>query len=368
MDSGAWQESPVCTGLAAGSTHTFYQTRILEDPYFLTDSVTSVTIQLPDHDWGEPVFDGMNKGTHTKTCLICKLDQTENCSGGTASYFQQAICTVCAGVYETYLTDTTAPTGSMQLGQNIWTTLLNTITFELFFHDAQTITIQATDDSRDHDGYTDDKAVKAAYFIHDGDAALTREELDEKSFVEYADAVSLTGNGKYTVYAKLTDWADNVTYLSSSGIVIYSDAEQITEAIAYTRTSMTDVSAQVKLNGNTIRAITLNGDPLEPDTDYTVDGGDITFKAGWLDALAEGRYTLIVSYDPQGKAYQDGVANELATAGSTNGGTMAYSLTEDGEYVETIPTGMNAGDYQVWYKVIGNDSRTRNRAVFTRTA
>ena len=57
-------------------------------------------------------------------------------------------------------------------------------------------------------------------------------------------------------------------------------------------------------------------------------------------------------------------AQELITAGSTEDGTIKYSLTEDGEYTETIPTGVDAGEYTVWYKVFGdknhNDSEPQS--------
>lgn len=45
-----------------------------------------------------------------------------------------------------------------------------------------------------------------------------------------------------------------------------------------------------------------------------------------------------------------GEPQELVTAGSIEGGTMVYSLSEKGEYSETIPTGTDAGYYTVWYK------------------
>ena len=45
----------------------------------------------------------------------------------------------------------------------------------------------------------------------------------------------------------------------------------------------------------------------------------------------------------------------LITAGSvTSGGTMQYSLTENGTYSQNIPTGTDAGTYTVWYRVIGD--------------
>ena len=50
-----------------------------------------------------------------------------------------------------------------------------------------------------------------------------------------------------------------------------------------------------------------------------------------------------------------GQAQALIIAGSvTSGGTMQYSLTENGTYSQDIPTGTDAGAYTVWYRVIGD--------------
>mgnify|MGYP000833031381 CR=1 FL=1 len=52
-----------------------------------------------------------------------------------------------------------------------------------------------------------------------------------------------------------------------------------------------------------------------------------------------------------------GQEQALITAGSvTSGGTMQYSLTENGTYSQNIPTGTNAGTYTVWYRVIGDEN------------
>ena len=54
-----------------------------------------------------------------------------------------------------------------------------------------------------------------------------------------------------------------------------------------------------------------------------------------------------------------GSAQALVRAGSTAHGKLLYSLTKDGTYSETIPTGTDAGEYTVWYKVEG-DSNHKN--------
>lgn len=51
-----------------------------------------------------------------------------------------------------------------------------------------------------------------------------------------------------------------------------------------------------------------------------------------------------------------GEEQELVSAGTTSGGTMKYSLSEDGTYTEDIPTGEDAGTYTVYYRVDGDDT------------
>ncbi len=52
-----------------------------------------------------------------------------------------------------------------------------------------------------------------------------------------------------------------------------------------------------------------------------------------------------------------GNAQELVTAGAANGGTLNYKLG-DGEWGTTIPAATDAGDYKVYYKVVGDESHS----------
>ena len=51
-----------------------------------------------------------------------------------------------------------------------------------------------------------------------------------------------------------------------------------------------------------------------------------------------------------------GEAQELITAGSSEDGEMQYRLGEEGEWSTNIPTAVEAGDYSVFYQLIGDDS------------
>ena len=45
------------------------------------------------HSWGSWQSNGDD--THTRTCQICAVKETENCTGGTATCVNKAICSVC---------------------------------------------------------------------------------------------------------------------------------------------------------------------------------------------------------------------------------------------------------------------------------
>ena len=70
---------------------------------------------------------------------------------------------------------------------------------------------------------------------------------------------------------------------------------------------------------------------------------------------ADIRSSLITPPTAQENLTYTGQEQALITAGSvTSGGTMQYSLTENGTYSPVIPTGTDAGTYTVWYRVIGD--------------
>lgn len=116
---------------------------------------------------------------------------------------------------------------------------------------------------------------------------------------------------------------------------------------------------------------------------YSLDGK--TYSTNVPTATAAGDYTIRyksegASYAPDtpsersvtvtiGKATPDvtpptgrgslkytGEAQELVTRGTTTGGTLQYSLNQTSGYSTNIPTGTNAGNYTIYYKVIGDSN------------
>ena len=178
---------------------------------------------------------------------------------GQKTYFKKAVCEVCNREYGDLLTDTIAPDGEISVGTNKWDEFLDDITFGLFFKDTQTVEITATDDSYDHDGYTDDKKVKIEYYIHTQDTALTKDDLKEKEFISYKEALSIDPDGQYVIYARITDHAGNVTYISSNGIVIDGTAPAFAGAddggVYYT-------TQKVTVTDDNLDSVTLNNEEV----------------------------------------------------------------------------------------------------------
>ena len=299
----AYYECSIC--------HQYFEDEACNNP--ITDLDSWKVIPVLGHDFGGWTSNG--NGTHTGTCQRdgCDATDTQNCSGGEATYFLKAKCEICGGAYGELKEDTTLPTGEIRINENKWNKFLNTITFGLFFKETQSVVITADDDSYSVAGYTDDKAAVIEYYLYDGDTALSQEELEDKEFTTYTGSLNMEPNGKYTIYVRITDHAGNKTYISSDGIVLYTDAKQDTESISFVKTTTEDVTASVFTNGNTVKEIR-NGATVLSDSDYSVsyegNKATITFKAVYLDTLAAGGYTLTLSYNPLGMEYQDGDGSE----------------------------------------------------------
>lgn len=85
-----------------------------------------------------------------------------------------------------------------------------------------------------------------------------------------------------------------------------------------------------------------------------IDGDGITLYAQWSKLPA-----AVASTAPIANVLTyTGEAQTLVSQGTTNDGTMMYSLEENGVYSETIPMATNADDYTVYYYVKGDNSHS----------
>ncbi|MBQ3548884.1 MAG: right-handed parallel beta-helix repeat-containing protein [Oscillospiraceae bacterium] len=79
--------------------------------------------------------------------------------------------------------------------------------------------------------------------------------------------------------------------------------------------------------------------------------GEATARVDFTIAKAD---TVIAAAPTPNTLTYTGEAKYLISQGEAVGGTMVYSLSENGDYTTTIPQGTAAGEYTVYYKVVGD--------------
>lgn len=198
------------------------------------------------------------------------------------------------------ITDPNAPAATISLSTNQWNTFWNAVTFGYVFKETQSVTVSGTDG--ENESGVEDVFYYTTETPVDDPAKLSGVEWTE---ISNGGSFSIEPNQKLYIYAKVTDHAGNTAIVNSDGIVVYTDAAQVTEELVFTRLGDNALTASVSLNGNTIKEIECDGDSLTVSEDYTVDqnAGSITFQNRWLRTLAVGEYTLTISYNPMGEEY-----------------------------------------------------------------
>lgn len=195
--------------------------------------------------------------------------------------------------------DTAAPIGEISVGTNKWNSFLNTITFGLFFKDTQTVTITATDNSGED--------VTIEYLLSDKE--LTVDQLNSATFNAYKNAFSINPDNKYVIYAKLTDHAGNVTYISSEGVVLDATIPVITGV----ENGKTYCEAQtVTVTEEYIESVTVNGIAVTLDANNR-----------FILNPAEGTQTIVVT---------DKAGNETSVTVTVNDGHTYEWQSENSQY------------------------------------
>lgn len=198
--------------------------------------------------------------------------------------------------------DTTAPTGKITVDKTTWDKLLESLTFGLYRSEKQTVTITAEDNSG--------LDVTIEYYVDENPTkALIQQELEGKELTAYTKAFEIKPDGKFVVYAKLTDKAGNVTWISSDGIVLDATAPVIVGA-ENGKTYYDPIN--VTINELYLKSVTLNGKPVKLDSN---NGLKITPATGKqiLEVIDEAgnKTTLTVTVLPAGNAPKTGDESSL---------------------------------------------------------
>ena len=149
--------------------------------------------------------------------------------------------------------DSEKPSGEIQVATNSWKTLLNSISFGLFFNNSQTVSISAVDNSNEE--------VKIEYLLSNSLLSIT--ELDNQSFNLYTRPFSVNPNNEYVIYAKLTDTSNNISYISSDGLVL-DDTSPVVTGIESGKTYCEKKT--VTVNDKYINSVKVNGNEVTLDS------------------------------------------------------------------------------------------------------
>ena len=207
--------------------------------------------------------------------------------------------------------------GEIKIGdKNVWGSFSEDITFNTYFKSAQdvSITYKSTEVEKDN--------VTVKYYI--SQTPIAEKDLDTVEWKDYqlGHTFEITEEGKYIIYAKLTDGTDNVEYVSSSGIIIDMTPPVISgieDGKAYCKSQTVTVSdanfSYVSVNGTREASISSSG----------------TFT---LSSTTNNSHKTVVAYDKAGNTTTYNVTvnpshslGEVRTENEINN-----TCTEDGSY------------------------------------
>ena len=184
-----------------------------------------------------------------------------------------------------------------------------------------------------------------------------------------------TNAGTYTVYYQVT--ATNYTTKTGSltiSIATKAMAVSTTNGSATYSGSATNGGAKVTVTtpssgytikyGTTSGSYTLTSMPTYTNAGtytiyYQITATNYTTKTGSL-TITIAKANANVTKAPTAKALTyTGSAQALVNAGTASGGTMQYSLNNS-TWTTSIPTGTNAGNYTVYYRVLGDNNHNNS--------
>lgn len=293
------------------------------------------------------------------------------------------------------INDTMPPTGKIAVNGKEWDGSNNNDTAIDYIKGTQNVTVTAADGEGQ-------SGVDKIYYVVSSELLGNPADLDNDRWTETAAGGNFEirpGTVGY-IYAKITDKDNNVAYLHTDKIMVYDDATA-EGRLTYTKTTKSDATATIALNGNTVKEIKNGEEVLTAGKDYEVKDGSIILAGEYLDSLAAGTHTLTVSYEPitEGingtdstitltvkrasgasagteitnaskleKTY-DGQAAPKVTAASNNTSTpkVEYKLKNAADSTYTTQEPVNAGTYEVkvTYPADANYEESSTTAEFT---
>ncbi len=181
---------------------------------------------------------------------------------------------ISQGKTVTYKLDKTNPTGSVSFDKkNRWESLMNEITFGLFYKDNVTVKVESADSLSG--------VAKVEYF--ESDKVLTLDEINTienwAAYDENGILVAVEDAKQFVYYVRITDNAGNITYLSTNGAEYDTSAPIIT---GVENGGTYYVTKQVTVTDKNLETVTVNGEVVtgtislegNKDASYTIIATD----------------------------------------------------------------------------------------------
>ncbi len=183
-----------------------------------------------------------------------ELTASDETKDGKITFYVKNIKTgaISAAVTEKYHIDKTLPTGEVKLnGRTAFQTVLNKISFGLFFKDDVNVGVTAKDDS---------SGVKSVMYYKSGSVLSEDEVLAITDWTEKSNFdIEASDNDKFVVYVRIEDNAGNVGYIGSDGAVFDTESPEIVGA---ENEKTYYVTKKIAVDDENLESVTLNGTPV----------------------------------------------------------------------------------------------------------
>lgn len=292
----------------------------------------SVSNTVVDYNESSTLTFALNKGYSKTKNFAVKVNgetvQLNNNNQYTIKNIQKDTNITVEGV-----ADITAPDTEIKVSNKTWKSILNKITFGLFFKETQKAEITATDEG---------SGVNKYYYYVDksgSEESLTEKQLQAVDWKE-GESVTFSEDSNYVIYAKVTDKAGNIKYVSTDGIVIDTIAPQVSGVESnqtYTKTqtfTVTDNNLDtVKVDGKTVEPTNGSYILVPKKGTYTIE---VTDKTGNKTTLNK----ITVNWE---KVKKPTVESKVYT-----GQTLTANISENGLYtVKENNGGIDVNEYVV---------------------
>lgn len=292
----------------------------------------NVSNTVVDYNESSTLTFKLNKGYSKTTDFAVKVNgetvQLNNNNQYTIKNIQKDTDITVEGV-----ADITAPDTEIKVSNKTWKSILNKITFGLFFKETQKAEITAIDEG---------SGVNKYYYYVDksgSEKSLTEKQLQAVDWKE-GESVTFSEDSNYVIYAKVIDKAGNIKYVSTDGIVIDTIAPQVSGVEnnqTYTKTqtfTVTDNNLDtVKVDGQTVEPTNGSYTLVPKKGTYTIE---VTDKSGNKTTLNN----ITVNWE---KVKKPTVESKVYT-----GQTLTANISENGLYtVKENNGGIDVNEYDV---------------------